>query len=342
MKTTYLGVIGRPGSSNTRCLVICGGKFHSVKLPNIEVSGKNSGDVLEFDEKKLDDMAFDERWLRRFFDSSKSQDSVNSDLRDKILKHLAEYKLSTLKIQENGYWELNGQKKEHPHILRKEDILRNLIDRGYFADLRREYMKIDENDIHKGFANLNSSQAFALNFFVPLISEQKFDALKVGLEKADSCAFEKILEKDENTQLDFYATEGGKAYSFEVKYSEDSFGGTKNDERHREKWAKIYEKDLGGIVGMEEFFEEYQLWRNIRFALKSEGHTTCFVLPKFRGDLKETVENAVETLRGKKNPAAGRVKIVIVDDAVDALKTSESDALRAHFSEFGEKYLKGI
>ena len=90
-------------------------------------------------------------------------------------------------------------------------------------------------------------------------------------------------------------------------------------------------------ISEEDFFEEYQLWRNIRFAVKDKNHTTCFLFPKFRNkDLAKTVEAAKAKCR---KDVRDRIKIIFADDVVNAMRKSGNKDLKAHYDEFYKKYL---
>ena len=93
----------------------------------------------------------------------------------------------------------------------------------------------------------------------------------------------------------------------------------KDDEDHREKYNNIYKDNLEQIVNIsqKQFFNEYQLWRNI---LYSEKGYIVFVVPKFRTDLV----NIVESQKQVKNN--NNVKILTIDDVVN--KCKEYDVYR--------------
>lgn len=339
MEAIYLGVIGRKGDSNTRCLVFIGGKFHSVKVPNSDVYARKSGEIIEFDGEKLDDMPFRAEWLNKF--------CTSDDLQKKIRSHLEKYKKDVLKISEEGYWiDSHGEPKFYGHILPDDEKLKNLIASEYYNTMKEFYNKIG-TAIHSAFKNLNSSQAMAINFFVPLVEENQLNALfddEPLVFGGASCEFEKIVDLNEKTQFDFYIKTSEKTYSFEVKYSEEAFGFanmSNEDERkrHEEKWEVIYKNVLGEIISEYEFFENYQLWRNIFYALKDENHITCFVFPDFRGDLKETVNRAKEKCP---DDVQERIKIIPVDTVVKKIRKSNSEKLKSHYNEFYKKYLETL
>ena len=150
--------------------------------------------------------------------------------------------------------------------------------------------------------------------------------------------FEKVLSSEEGTQFDFYLETDKKTYTFEIKYSENAFGDTEKDEKHEIKYDSIYKERLKSVVNNlseEEFFEEYQLWRNICFA--AENKEVHFVFPEFRQDLTEIVKNAKDKC---KESVKGKINYIHVEEFVTKMKSSNDENLRKHYTEFYRKYLK--
>jgi hypothetical protein len=88
--------------------------------------------------------------------------------KDSILRHLSNYKNDTLGIFEDGTYKGKG----YSHILPINMIKENLIRSKYRNELEKTFVEMEKN-IHIYFNHLNSSQALALNLFVPLIKENK-------------------------------------------------------------------------------------------------------------------------------------------------------------------------
>lgn len=326
-------------AQNTRYLAQTkDGKFHSIKLET------NSYDIMgetEIEESQLDDREFNTKWIE------KSKNWYR--LRKAITKHLAKYKTEILNIAEQGYWTSNfGEKQWYNHILPNNCKEKNLIESKYTKSLKETYEDVkSKNRLHRGFKNLNSSQAFAFNFFQPIIDENLFEDF-LDFWHNDSkpkCEFEKE-ETEDKTQFDFFLSANDKSCSFEVKYTEQYFGDAPMDKEHQNKWENLYKEKMNALCGKnavsnEEFFENYQLWRNILFAAKP-GRDVCFLYPKFRKDLSETVESA----REKCGQVKESIHILYADDFVkkvlDDKGSKYSPELKAHYAEFKRKYLEEI
>ena len=330
MIVTIVSII-KHGAKNTRYLIKVNDKYASLKIP----SNKYYYDGMEVDVPAGIKIDYDEKW--------KLKANSWAYKKRKILIHLGEYKKKELKVDQNGYWEnKDGMKLEYDYILPDGKESDNIINSIYKASVMELFTQKKE-DIHTGFKNLNSSQAFAFNFFTPIINEKIIDEL-VDCWKNTS-VFESDFEKKnpDETQFDFYLSSGEIKCSFEVKYTEDAFGSASMDEKHNRekhntKWNTIYEEKLKSIlrenIEKEEFFDDYQLWRNIIFVL--DGYHVYFVFPKFRDDLKEIVETARKKC---KDNYQDKIKILFVDDFVDKMKKSDNKDLRDHYTKFYKKYL---
>lgn len=332
MKITLLAVICSRAQDTRYLAQTKDGKYHSIKL---KANSHNVMDEIEIEESQMDDREFNTKWIEKL--------RGWNQLKKVITEHLAEYKTKTLKITEQGYWTSSfGEKKWYAHILPDELKKKNLIESEYVSSLEETYKKIkNANNLHRGFKNLNSSQAFAFNFFQPIIDENLFsDLLDFWHDNSKpNCEFEKIAEDE--TQFDFFLSVGNKSCSFEVKYTEQNFGNAPMDEKHHAKWENLYKEKMDVLCGKdtvfeEEFLENYQLWRNILFAIKSD-HDVCFLFPKFRNDLAEVVESA----REKCGQAKERIHIIYADEFIERIlfDSKYSRKLKKHYAEFKQKYL---
>jgi Restriction Endonuclease associating with ARP len=251
--------------------------------------------------------------------------------RNAVYSHLAEYKKRRLGVAEDGSW--RGRK--YGHILPRRDHLPNLIDAGYFADLKK--IVVDSSSkLHQGFHHLNSSQALAFNFFVPLVKENRLPHLLSLMGVRDGISeyhFEYVKDPAEGTNFDFFMRGERGSYCFEVKYSENTFGSAKADDTHIEKFEQIYRPllDMTCDVDKKEFFDRYQLWRNICY---SADCLVTFVLPRFRKDLADKIQNALTRARYPHN-----IKMLYIDDVVVPYVVSNHERLSEHYKEFAEKYL---
>ena len=299
----------------------------SIKLPNeYEV-----GTEVEVQENQINDREFNMNWLKTL--------SSWKNKKRKLLEHLGVYKQDILNIQEDGFWEdKDGDELYYVHILPESKKEENIIKSAYTESIKAT-LAAKAADIHPGFKNLNSSQAFAFNFFQPIIDEKIIHELIPSAINATHPEFEKKNEDD--TQFDFYFESNNLKYSFEVKYTEEDFGIAPNDEKHVEKWNTLYKvklmKILDNEITSEEFFEEYQLWRNICFT--ADNYEVRFVFPRFRNDLAGKVEAAKQKC---KDDFKKKIDIIFVDNFVNKMIASDNSRLKDHYSEFKRKYLPEI
>lgn len=320
------------GGEKSRWLVEYGDKMKkSVLLSNEKKL--SCGDEIDVSESELCSNIYEEKY-NRYLSSTQN-----------IISHLVKYgKMRNL--ERNGVW--NGKVYEHVLQNEKDNLLFNY---GYKDALNNIYdEQKNAGNIHKGFANLNSSQAFAFNFFAPLIDESKTSCFLFAkilhenfLELPRNCIFEKVLPED-NTQLDFYCEIGTKKFTFEVKYSENAFGDAEKNEKHQIKYNNYYKEKLNQIILSynpiefeDKFYEEYQLWRNL-CCLCDENTTVCFVFHKYRTDLGGKIKMAKELL--KSDSLRDRVKIIKVDDFIEDVLKIGTEQQKKYYSEFKEKYLE--
>ena len=247
----------------------------------------------------------------------------------KIRNHLKKYKENKLGIKECGKWWKNN--KEYGHILPFDKKFKNIIQSGFYKQLKT---LLETDSVHLGFHHLNSSQALALNLFGPLVVTKHLNLIDSNINTSKGL-FEYIEDHQENTNFDFFIDNpADKNYYFEVKYTESCFGKAQDDKRHRQKYIEIYEPKLNSIANIteEEFYQEYQLWRNIIYAHKG---IVNFVLPKFRDDLITAVKKTKEKIINK--ALSNRVRIILIDDLVERCK--KVPELNEHYTEFENKYL---
>jgi len=340
MRATVEKII-RKGAKTTRYLICVNGEYASVKLPNEETVYEMPKEV-DFCEGDID-RNINDKWV-------KASDNWPK-IKCKILSHLSKYKKNKLNICEDGYWtNKDGENIEYSHILPDGEIKKNLIDSSYHNSMEKTF-DAEKDKIHPGFKNLNSSQAFAFNFFQPIIDENLFyDLFELACDNNSFAKrnhktqiFRHKFEKDnveDKTQFDFYIEKSDLNVSFEVKYTENEFG-TADYESHKEKWDEIYKQKVDKLLGCnkispEEFFENYQIWRNILFTL-DENHFSCFFYPRFReGDLTTMINQILDKYPSLKE----RIIIFYTDDFVNKILDGDySEKLKEHYREFKKKYL---
>ena len=248
-----------------------------------------------------------------------------------IKNHLANYKEETLQISGNGIWWKNQQ--AYSHILPFQDRYKNIIDKGFAEELKG---LIQKDSLHLGFSHLNSSQALALNLFGPLVIKNKLSLIPQIPDLVDNKGlFEYIEFANEGTNFDFYIQNQShnQKFYFEVKYTEKEFGKAKKDVSHHQKYSDFYESRLREIVQLteDEFYKEYQLWRNIIYA--KNGYV-FFVLPKFRDDLKNKVEEAKEKITNE--DVKNHINVLTIESIVS--NCQKNNELKEHYMEFKKKY----
>ena len=313
------------GEKHSRFLVKIADEYKTVLLDNED--GLEAGKTIFF--QGIIENA-DDKWIKKYENYSKSTKNIK--------KHMVDYKNKCLDLKDLPWGTWHGKRYNHILPLNKKEL--NMIHSCYYKDLFSYYYDLrSKHEIHPGFANLNSSQAFALNFFVPIIKENLFSKLlKIPeFELIKNTCFEKKLDETEGTQLDFYLETTTSSFTFEVKYSENAFGDAERNEEHLKKYYETYKNKLDEVVGdlsEEEFFEEYQLWRNICFSNKDRY--VYFVFPQFRDDLAKKVEDAKNKCKVN---FKDNIKILYVDDFVKEMMKSDNIKLREHYTEFYEKYL---
>lgn len=251
-----------------------------------------------------------------------------------IYQHLAEYKRNVLGITENGEW----RKKPYKHILPKEHLNKNLIQSKYYNDLLN-LTKDPSITLHKGFHHLNSSQALCFNLFVPMIEENAFQPLFDLISINDDFKyhkFEYIFDYKENTNFDFFIEGKNTKYFFEVKYTEANFGSAANDKKqkhkHEIKYNNIYKERLAKItnISMEIFFRDYQLWRNLIY---TDQGIVVFVIPEFREDLHEKINDAKSKMKNYQN-----VEVLFIEKICKTYQQINIGEFESHYSEFYNKY----
>lgn len=220
--------------------------------------------------------------------------------KEKVWASLGRYKENRLGISQKGMY----GSKEYNHILPKELYLLNI-----FESYRKEiYDFINANSIklHRNFHHLNSSQGVALNFFYPLIQEEAINfvlnALSINNDRSVECTFEKVLDTFEGTNFDFFIMlDSGKRVFVEIKYTEDAFGKTKDDPSHVFKYEKIYSKKMHNFINnqycnREDFFNNYQLFRNVMYLNKDRGDIFLILFPSWNDSAEREVTNFIENM----------------------------------------------
>jgi hypothetical protein len=262
----------------------------------------------------------------------------------RIKRHLATYKRNRLGVAEDGLWRGNGQPYGHilPKSLRKLNILEGI--RAEFWD----FWKSTGSKLHEDFHHLNSSQAMCFNLFFPLMLKSTGSSLLprilgLGSEPVIDTAFEKIPDRQEGTNFDFYAELGsGRRVFVEMKLSEADFGSAEADARHLGKLQDIYAARLKGKVSdaaliPKTFFKNYQLLRNISFVDATRDDLLLLVFPRANTALATGARFVEEHLT---SVLRRHVSVLYIEEILaQILGTLKAPSLQAHYGAFQEKYI---
>lgn len=272
---------------------------------------------------------------------------ADSYCEDRIKNHLSNYKLNTLNITECGTWKND---KRYSHVLPEELKVKNLISISYKNEFESFYKEI-EPKLHMYFSHLTSSQALCFNLFYPLCIENKLSVInksisseaKFEFEHVEKNSFEQTSKDKEKTNFDFYIEDNEHKYFFEIKYTEQAFGSesdVKNNDKHDQKYKKYYMQQVKKIANIgiseKEFFDNYQIWRNICHA---DIGNLYFVFLNSRNSLKEEVEMVKSKC---KHTYKDKIRILYIEDIVKNALKIKDERINSHYKEFYEKYLKGI
>lgn len=160
---------------------------------------------------------------------------------------------------------------------------------------------------HEGATHLNSSQVLCINFFNKFFEDEQSETLLLQIlqdagldisneEKIKDATLEYEPDPKERTNFDFYLQmTSGRHISFEVKYTENEFGGIsfdkKNPNKYSEKWKRIYlpmvQKNpyLSDHCNENLFYKHYQIHRNIAYARTED--IVIFLTPRLNHALDE-------------------------------------------------------
>lgn len=276
---------------------------------------------------------------------------------DDIKKHLCDYKKEKFPALPNGLWMRSNPTKELGYAFRKKDDTNNDEDENIISYYKEEFLKSRFKTIkrHMYFHHMNSSQAMCINFFFPLLFENKLELITEYLgfpnEKINysTVQFEKISDVEKKygyrpTSIDFYfETQLGKKFLFEIKYTEKDFGKAPMDEDHIQKFDKVYKNQIGTAINskyqtLSEFLKNYQLLRNLIHV--GPNSYVVFVFPGENARIKREAE------MGKNQNVTEEFKpnILTIEwrNIFDRLNASlQPGKLKNQFEEFWRKYFMG-
>jgi len=274
---------------------------------------------------------------------------ASDDYREKVISHLAEYKLKTLHVTEDGIWRRNG--KKYCHILPEERRSLNILEPNrdkFWAFFEKRRKRIP---LHNDFHHLNSSQAMCFNLFFPFIEEGcrhiqvLSSALGLGDDFPKQAEFEFVPDPKEGTQFDFFlALRSGRRLFFELKYTEREFGSAQQNENRKRKFTDLYQPRLAdrflpAYCTMEQFLRHYQVMRNIWHINRESHDSAFFIFPRKNIYLMKEAWFIRECTSKPFSPCA---RVMYLEGFIERLKASITNGhpqMRQHFSEFKHKYI---
>jgi hypothetical protein len=269
--------------------------------------------------------------------------------RDTACAHLSGYRKTQLGIDEEGIFLHGGREHRKGHILPKSSERQNLLkpygDSFFLSEHRQA-------KLHQFFHHLNSSQALCFNLFYPLLAEGELALLAQSLMSTIHPPFEATFEKQselENatrrTSFDFHIRDEDRREVFvEVKYTENGFGGAKNDKDHQDKFQDTYAPLLEqnvylkpGCKNQAFFLKNYQILRNmVHITPQSEVR---FLIPRANTKTAKQAESAREEFLSESG--RDKFRIIYLEDMVSQLiDTCREKRLDGYYQSFDQKYLE--
>jgi hypothetical protein len=240
--------------------------------------------------------------------------------RTRLTSHLTDYKKNKLGVTEPGFFRYRHEDVECGHILPSDQKWKNLLEDA--TPIIRSYLERNPRiKLHRYFHHLSSSQAFALNLFVPFFESgaDASNALIRGFGQQGTLSkwkAEAVPDSREGTNLDaWWSLDDGFQTFCEVKLCEGEFGKCDADDAHKEKLKAIYRPRLihyvhDDLLKEKPFFQSYQLLRNIWHLVGTEQSELIFLMPKENVALWKHLDSVLRLI----DPALrARVKAVAIE-----------------------------
>ena len=269
--------------------------------------------------------------------------------------------------------------KTYPHIFLK--LKDNFID-GKFPTKKCIKGNLTNTEIKYHYAeHLNSSQTMCIAYFKKFFESKEYEYLLVKILRMQGIAitndseftdavFEYVPCAQEGTNFDFFIKlNNGKQITWEIKFTEREFGGTKQGElsnKYINKYQNIYipmlekciyynssDKDCDykcfktGMLtdcciqdkcSIYEFFKYYQIRRNILYA-RNSGDYVIFLTPK---ENKALDEERVYIERYASKCGTAYIRNIYWEDLLETTLnvTSSVPELLDYYTKFKEKYFE--
>lgn len=281
---------------------------------------------------------------------------------DKVKAHMKEYngQNNELVDKKGGTWKGEGS---YAHILRdsQNDWMFNLLlpyrEVGSLVqDIRKRVIKK-----HMYAHHLNSSQMMCMNFFYPLMIEDRLDIILKAINskikwgkpvalfefnspmevgKAAELNKEKLFGEPTNFDI-FITTSNGYRVYFEIKYTEAEFGAPeKKNNSYPQKYYDKFEvyKSLIPSCFKDEykanadyFLDHYQLMRNL-IHLQSSNDFVVYLVPG-----ENPIISEAEEIKNVLNSLQDNCKVVKWEDIITVVENEP--LLKDYYAEFKKKYL---
>ncbi len=281
---------------------------------------------------------------------------------DKVKAHLEEYngQNNELVDKKGGSWKGKGS---FAHILRDSQ-------NDWMFNLLLPYREVGSlvQDIRKGVIkkhmyahHLNSSQMMCMNFFYPLMIEDRLDIILKAINskikwgkpvalfefnspmevgKAAELNKEKLF--GEPTNFDFFiTTSNGYRVYFEIKYTEAEFGAPeKKNNSYPQKYYDKFEVYKALIpscfkdeykANADYFLDHYQLMRNL-IHLQSSNDFVVYLVPG-----ENPIISEAEEIKNVLNSLQDNCKVVKWEDIITVVENEP--LLKDYYAEFKKKYL---
>jgi hypothetical protein len=262
------------------------------------------------------------------------------------------YREQVLELPDAGVW----RNRPYPHILSAADKEKGL---NLLEGIRPAFAAYAVNKhirLHRDFAHLNSSQALAFNLFFPLLPTSEFNlpwaaperiTESLGLPNLTRAAFERIIDRREGTNLDWWGEmEGGGQIFCEVKFTESEFGtASSRTTAYATRRDEIYRPMLEGLIkpglldDLTWFQANYQILRNLAHLAVGphpDRNRVLFFLPARSpayGHLNEFLDIHLESAVSK------RVIVKGLEAWTEELATAvTSEEEQMHWRDFRQKF----
>lgn len=267
---------------------------------------------------------------------------------DRVCEHLSGYRKGHLGIAEEGIFLYRGHEHRKGHILPRARERQNLLEPYSASFFSSEH---GATKLHRYFHHLNSSQGLCINLFFPLMVHEEWGllirSLKSTIHPPIKAAFEAESELEvaaRRTSFDFRVRndEGQEAF-VEVKYTEDGFGGAKDDDEHRAKFRDTYAPLLKKTAYLTDeckdptfFLKNYQMLRNlVHITPRSE---VVFLFPRANTRIAQQAENARQKFLLESGRS--RMRVIFLEDLVaELIDACRGGKLHGYYESFEQKYL---